>query len=104
LFVIPHPELVEGGGICFCLLRDDLHHYGKCSNTGPPAASRTRQRIAVGSRLGLDNAWATQVIAAVGDYGQLYDRTLGAQSPLHLPRAQNRLATHGGLQLPLPLK
>lgn len=62
---------------------------------------RTRE---VGARLGLTNAWAVHVIAAVGNYAELYDRDLGAQSPLKLPRAFNRLDTDGGLMVPLPLK
>jgi general L-amino acid transport system substrate-binding protein len=74
------------------------------SNPDPTVAILTGQTREIGSRLSLDNAWAMRIIAAVGNYGQLYDRTLGPQSPLHLPRAQNRLVTHGGLQLPIPLK
>jgi general L-amino acid transport system substrate-binding protein len=74
------------------------------ANPDPTVAILTGQTREIGSRLGLDDGWATQVIAAVGNYGQLYDRTLGPQSPLHLPRAQNRLTTHGGFQLPHPQK
>jgi hypothetical protein len=33
LFVIPQ----RSGGICFCSLRDGLHHYRKCSNNRQPA-------------------------------------------------------------------
>jgi general L-amino acid transport system substrate-binding protein len=64
----------------------------------------TGQTREIGSRLSLDNAWAVHVIAAVGNYGELYDRDLGDQSPLNLPRVLNRLYTHGGLMYPLPLK
>jgi general L-amino acid transport system substrate-binding protein len=64
----------------------------------------TGQTREIGPRLRLDNAWAARVIAAVGNYGEMYDRDLGDQSPLKLPRALNRLQTHGGLMLPLPLK
>jgi general L-amino acid transport system substrate-binding protein len=74
------------------------------ANSDPTVAILTGQTREIGSRLGLDNAWATQVIAAVGNYGQIYDRTLGSRSPLDLPRAQNRLTTHGGLLFPIPLK
>jgi general L-amino acid transport system substrate-binding protein len=74
------------------------------ANPDPTVRILTGQTREIGSRLGLDDAWATQVIAAVGNYGQLYDRTLGPQSPLDLPRAQNRLTTHGGLLFPIPLK
>jgi general L-amino acid transport system substrate-binding protein len=62
---------------------------------------RTRE---IGARLSLSNAWSVHVIAAVGNYAELYDRDLGAQSPLKLPRALNRLDTDGGLMVPLPLK
>jgi general L-amino acid transport system substrate-binding protein len=58
----------------------------------------------IGSRLGLDDTWAVRVIEAVGNYGEVYDRDLGSQSPLKLPRGQNRLYTDGGLMYSLPLK
>jgi general L-amino acid transport system substrate-binding protein len=62
---------------------------------------RTRE---IGTRLGLSNDWAVHVVAAVGNYAELYDRDLGPQSPLQLPRALNRLDIDGGLMVPLPLK
>jgi general L-amino acid transport system substrate-binding protein len=64
----------------------------------------TGQTREIGLRFGLDSAWATHVIAAVGNYAEIYDRNLGEQSAQKLPRAQNRLNTQGGLMLPLPLK
>jgi general L-amino acid transport system substrate-binding protein len=70
----------------------------------PTTAILTGQTHEIGARLSLPNDWATQVIAAVGNYGEIYTRTLGDQSPLKLPRTQNRLYTHGGLLVPLPLK
>ena len=74
-----------------------------------PTADETTQVLTgrsgeIGARLGLSNSWATHVLNAVGNYGEIYDRTLGDQSPLKLPRAQSRLSTQGGLMLPLPLK
>jgi general L-amino acid transport system substrate-binding protein len=73
-------------------------------STDPRAAVLTGRTREIGSRLGLDNTWAAQVISAVGNYGELYDRTLGTQSPLQLAREQNRLQSQGGLQQPIPLK
>jgi general L-amino acid transport system substrate-binding protein len=58
----------------------------------------------IGSKLHLRDIWATDVIGAVGNYGEVFDRDLGSQSPLRLPRGQNRLSTEGGLILPLPMK
>jgi general L-amino acid transport system substrate-binding protein len=64
----------------------------------------TGQTREIGAYLNLSNDWALQVIAATGNYAEIYDRDLGAESPLKLPRTQNRLSTQGGLMLPLPLK
>jgi general L-amino acid transport system substrate-binding protein len=48
--------------------------------------------------------WAAQVIAVVGNYGEIYDRTLGDSSKVHLPRGVNALWTQGGLMHALPLQ
>jgi general L-amino acid transport system substrate-binding protein len=58
----------------------------------------------IGSRLGLDDAWAVRVISAVGNYGEIYERNLGSQSALKLTRGWNRLYTDGGLMVALPVK
>jgi general L-amino acid transport system substrate-binding protein len=41
--------------------------------------------------------WAAQVIAAVGNYGEIFSRTVGTESPLQMPRGLNALWSHGGL-------
>ena len=48
--------------------------------------------------------WAAQVISVVGNYGEIYDRTVGMHSPLKLPRGLNALWTQGGLMHPLPVQ
>jgi general L-amino acid transport system substrate-binding protein len=50
-----------------------------------------------GRALGLDEAWAANVIGAVGNYGEIFDRNVGAKSPLQLERGLNGLWTGGGL-------
>ena len=57
-----------------------------------------------GQALGLERGWAARVIAAVGNYGEVYERTVGAGSPLRLPRGLNALWTNGGLMRPLPVR
>lgn len=54
--------------------------------------------------LGLDRNWAARVIAAVGNYGEIYRRTAGEQSDLRLPRGLNVPWTEGGLLRPLPVR
>jgi general L-amino acid transport system substrate-binding protein len=48
----------------------------------------------LGRALGVDNGWALAAIRAVGHYGEMFDRHLGA---LGLERGPNRLAREGGL-------
>jgi general L-amino acid transport system substrate-binding protein len=74
------------------------------SSSDPTVQILAGQTREIGTILGLENDWAVHVLATVGNYGEIYDRDLGDQSPLKLPRALNRLSTQGGLQLSLPLK
>ncbi len=51
----------------------------------------------MGERLGLRDTWAREMIAAVGNFGEVYDRNLGANSPYKLDRGLNNLWSHGGV-------
>ena len=53
-------------------------------------------------QLGLSDDWAFQVIRSIGNYGEIYDRTLGDGSPLKLPRGLNNLWNKGGLMYSPP--
>jgi len=57
-----------------------------------------------GGRLGIGPAWAADIIRAVGNYGEIFERNLGVDSPLRLDRGQNRLWSQGGLQFAPPLR
>lgn len=57
-----------------------------------------------GQFLGLDDEWAARAIAAVGNYGEMFDRDLGAHSSLRLERTLNRLWTDGGLMYANPMR
>ncbi len=47
--------------------------------------------------LRLQPGWVVRVIAAVGNYGEIYERNLGSHSKLKLERGLNRLWNQGGL-------
>jgi general L-amino acid transport system substrate-binding protein len=53
---------------------------------------------ALGKSLGLEAAWAANAIAAVGNYGEIFDRNLGKDSAFQMPRGLNALWTEGGIQ------
>jgi general L-amino acid transport system substrate-binding protein len=57
-----------------------------------------------GKALGLDEAWAANIIRQVGNYSEVYERNLGGQSALKFPRGLNALWTQGGIMYPLPLR
>ncbi len=57
-----------------------------------------------GSRLGLDDRFALRAIEASGNYGQIFDRNLGASSPLQLRRGLNAQWTEGGLLYAPPFR
>jgi general L-amino acid transport system substrate-binding protein len=58
----------------------------------------------LGRLLGLDKDWALRAVKAVGNYGEIFDRNLGANSPLKLPRGRNQLWTKGGLIYAPPVR
>lgn len=46
--------------------------------------------------------WTYDIVKSVGNYGEIYDRHLGAQSRAKLARGMNRLWTQGGLMYAPP--
>ena len=69
---------------------------------GAPAVRRLLGGVpGHGPKLGLDEKWAFDAISAVGNYGEIYDRNVGVQSPLRFQRGVNALWTAGGVMYPL---
>ena len=58
----------------------------------------------MGAALGLRENWAYAIIKQVGNYGESFDRNVGAGSKLDLPRALNALWTQGGLMYAMPIR
>jgi general L-amino acid transport system substrate-binding protein len=58
--------------------------------------------FATAQALGLAHDWAAKVIAATGNYGEIFERTTG--HPYHLDRGLNALWSTGGLMAPWPMK
>lgn len=58
----------------------------------------------LGKGMGLPNDFAAKIIKHVGNYGEIYERNLGAKTKLNLPRAQNELSTKDGLMYSPPFR
>ena len=57
-----------------------------------------------GKPLGLSNDWAVRIIRAVGNYGEAFNRNVGANSKLGIPRGLNELWDNGGIQYAPPIR
>ncbi len=57
-----------------------------------------------GEDLGLTKDWAARIIRHVGNYGEVYERNVGAESKLHIPRGLNQLWSAGGIQYAPPIR
>ncbi|AFY62535.1 periplasmic component of amino acid ABC-type transporter/signal transduction system [Synechococcus sp. PCC 6312] len=58
----------------------------------------------LGQGLGVAPDFVANIIKAVGNYGEIYERNLGRQTPLKLERGQNNLWTKGGLMYSPPFR
>jgi general L-amino acid transport system substrate-binding protein len=59
---------------------------------------------AYGEQLGLSKDWAARIIRRVGNYGEVYERNIGAGSKLRIPRGLNQLWSAGGIQYAPPIR
>jgi general L-amino acid transport system substrate-binding protein len=57
-----------------------------------------------GVDMGLDAEWALRAVKAVGNYGEIFNRNLGAETPLAIERGINGLWNAGGLLYAPPVR
>jgi general L-amino acid transport system substrate-binding protein len=76
----------------------------KASSTNPNVKRMLGVEGEVAEGFGLDKDWAYNIIKQVGNYGESFDRNLGASSPLNISRGYNALWNEGGLQYGLPIR
>ena len=57
-----------------------------------------------GEMLGLTDDWAYRIIKHVGNYGEVFERNLGVNSPLGIPRGLNHLWSMGGIIYAPPMR
>lgn len=75
------------------------------ANGGTPAQNRIVGREGgLGEMLGLSNDFALNVILKIGNYGEVFERTIGESTPIGLPRGLNAQYTEGGLQYAPPFR
>ncbi len=56
----------------------------------------------LGEKIGLSNDFVVKVIRSTGNYGEIYERHLGQNSEVPIPRGQNELYNNGGVHISPP--
>jgi general L-amino acid transport system substrate-binding protein len=57
-----------------------------------------------GESLGVTNDWVVRIVKSVGNYGESFDRNVGAGSKLQIARGLNQLWNKGGIQYAPPIR
>ena len=100
--------LAEELGVTSANVEDTAEDPGE----GPVAAllgapvldPETGESAPLDSGLGIPNDFMIDVISAVGNYGEIFDRHVGSSSDLELERGINALWTDGGIQYAIPFR
>ena len=77
------------------ITRENVEEMAKTS-TDPTVQRLLGAEGSIGEDMGVANDWMVNVIKAVGNYGEFYDNTLGANTSLKVPRGLNALQRDGG--------
>ena len=57
-----------------------------------------------GEQIGLTKDWAVRIVRQVGNYGEVFERNVGVDSRLAIPRGINQLWNVGGIQYAPPIR
>lgn len=57
-----------------------------------------------GEQLGVTKDWVVRIVKHVGNYGEVFERTVGSGSKLGIARGLNNLWTKGGIQYAPPIR
>jgi general L-amino acid transport system substrate-binding protein len=76
----------------------------KLASTDPEIKRFLGVEPGLGAAIGLDEKWVYNIIKQVGNYSEIYERNVGLNTPLGMPRGLNALWTNGGLQYAPPFR
>lgn len=79
---------------------DDL----KASSKNPAIRRMLGVEGDTGKNLSLGKNWSYNIIKQVGNYGEVFDKHLGPETAVNLPRGLNRLWTKGGILYAPPVR
>src|ERR1700753_877436 len=95
--------------LCPMIDAEDLGITQKTVDDMPNSAKPELKRVFgtdgnLGETLGVTKDWVSRIVKAVGNYGEAYDRNVGAGSKLGIARGLNQLWNKGGIQYAPPIR
>ena len=72
------------------------------SSTNPEIRRLLGVEPGLGAGMGVNDRYAILLLRTIGNYGEIFERHLGPNTPIGLPRGLNRLWTQGGIMYGLP--
>ena len=67
------------------------------TSTSPSVQRLQGKSGKLNEHLGLDKNWSRNIVAQVGNYGEVFERNIGMSTPIQLPRGVNQLWIKGGI-------
>lgn len=68
------------------------------------AANEDGSAAGFGTGIGLSEDWVVNIVKSVGNYSEIFERNVGAGTPLKIARGKNALWNAGGLQYAPPIR
>ncbi|KAJ0340389.1 hypothetical protein COL154_014176, partial [Colletotrichum chrysophilum] len=84
--------------------KDNVDEMKNSDNPDIKRLLGTEAETKIGTDLGVSNDWVVNIVKAVGNYGEIFERNVGQGSPLKISRGINALWTKGGLQYGMPIR
>ena len=102
-------SISSSGSISPCINAEELGVSSKTIDDALKSQKPSVKRLVgtegdFGKPFGLTQDWAVRVIRAVGNYAEVFDRNVGADSKLGIPRGLNELWNNGGIQYAPPIR
>ncbi|WP_370931947.1 amino acid ABC transporter substrate-binding protein [Bartonella sp. DGB1] len=88
----------------FGITKDNVVEMKNSSNPSIRRFLGVEKSSDLGKDLNLSKDWIIYVISGVGNYGEIFERNLGKDSVLNVPRGLNELWTKGGLMYGIPVR
>ncbi|WP_412058635.1 amino acid ABC transporter substrate-binding protein [Bartonella sp. DGB2] len=86
------------------ITKDNVDQMLKSTNPDIKRLLGTEKGETIGKDMGLSNDWVVNVIKALGNYGEIFERNIGQSTPLKIGRGINALWSKGGLQYGAPIR